>query len=160
MTTPAALPMESYRPRLTRSLGVHQRAGWSVKLIGITASGDLPGDPVLQAALDATANQLPQPARTPIRSGVAFVIVHQGTEALWANIGWWELDLLYQRMLRADLGRTDLSLVPPDGPRACVWELLAIEHERGAWVEHVLTQPGRPDLDSYLAASIAIPGPS
>ena len=160
MTTSAALPMAPYRPRLTRSLGVRRRDGWSVKLIGMTASGDLPGDPVLQAALDATVNHLPQPARTPTRSGVAFAIVHLGTEALWVNIGWWELDILYQRLLRADLGTTDLRPVPPDGPLACVWELLAIEHERAAWVEYVLTQPGRPDLDGYLAASIAIPGPS
>jgi hypothetical protein len=43
----AALPMAPYRPRLTRSLGVYKLAGWSVKLIGITAFNDLPGDPVL-----------------------------------------------------------------------------------------------------------------
>lgn len=127
-----------------------------MKLIGITARGDLPGDSVLQAALGATGDQLPQPPRTSSRCGVAFVIVHHGTEALWANIGWWELDLLYQRLLNADLGSTDLRPVPPGGPSACVWELLAIEHERSAWVEHVLKQPGRPDLSGYLAASIAI----
>lgn len=156
MTLPAALPTAPYRPRLTRSLGVHELAGWRVKLIGMTASDDLPGEPVLQAALDATGRQLPQPARTPARSGVAFVIVHLGTEALWADIGWWELDLLYQRLLRSDLGRTDLRPVPPDGPLACVWELLAIEHERSAWVEHVLTRPGDPDIDGYLNAAIVI----
>jgi hypothetical protein len=154
MTLPAALPMAPYRPRLTRPLGVYELAGWSVKLIGMSASDDLPGEPLLQAALDATGKQLPQPARTPTRSGVAFVIVHTGTEALWADIGWWELDLLYQRLLRADLGSTDLRPVPPDGPLACVWELQAIEHERSAWVEHVLTQPGHPDIDGYLNAAI------
>jgi hypothetical protein len=35
-----------------------------------------------------------------------------------------------------------------------VWELLAVEHERSAWVKHVLTQPGRPDIDGYLNAAI------
>lgn len=47
MTLSAALPMAPCRPRLTRSLGVYELAGWSVTLIGITASDDLPGDPVL-----------------------------------------------------------------------------------------------------------------
>jgi hypothetical protein len=154
MTLSAALPMAPYRPRRTRSLGVCELSGWSVKLIGITASDDLPGDPVLRAALDAAGEQLPQPARTATRSGVAFVIVHIGTEALWANIGWWELDILYQRLLRADPGSTDLRPVPPDGPLACVWELQAIEHERSAWVEHVLTQPSHPDIEGYLNAAI------
>jgi len=151
-----ALPMKPYRPRCTVTHGVRERAGWRVKLIGITAAGDLPGDDVLQAAFDATMEQLPQPARTPSRSGVAFAVVHLGTEALWVNIGWWELDILYQRLLRADLGATDLRPVPEDGPTACVWELLAFEHEREAWVEHTLTRPADPDLDAYLAAKLTI----
>ena len=52
--------------------------------------------------------------------------------------------------------QADLRPVPPDGPLACVCELLAIEHERGAWVGHVLTHPGHPDIDSYLNAAIVI----
>ncbi|GAA2711466.1 hypothetical protein ACFY2R_27595 [Micromonospora olivasterospora] len=32
----------------------------------------------------------------------------------------------------------------------CVWELGVLEHERAAWVRHVLA-PERPDLDGYLA---------
>jgi hypothetical protein len=47
MTLLAARPMTPCRPRLTRSLGVYEQAGWSVKLVGITASDDPPGDPVL-----------------------------------------------------------------------------------------------------------------
>jgi hypothetical protein len=31
----------------------------------------------------------------------------------------------------------------------CVWELPAIEHERSAWVRHMLA-PDRPDLSAYL----------
>jgi hypothetical protein len=99
--------MEPYRPRRTETLGVRERAGWRVKLIGITASGDMPGDEIIRAAFDATMGQLPQP-------------------------------------------------VPPDGPTACVWELLAFEHERGAWVEHVLARPADPDLEGYLKAKLSI----
>jgi hypothetical protein len=32
----------------------------------------------------------------------------------------------------------------------CVWELAVLEHERGAWVRHMLA-PQHPDLESYLA---------
>lgn len=32
----------------------------------------------------------------------------------------------------------------------CVWELPALEHERAAWVRHMLV-PDAPDLDGYLA---------
>ncbi|GAB3816149.1 hypothetical protein GCM10027605_64710 [Micromonospora zhanjiangensis] len=32
----------------------------------------------------------------------------------------------------------------------CVWELGVFEHERGAWIRHVL-DPDEPDLDGWLA---------
>jgi hypothetical protein len=32
----------------------------------------------------------------------------------------------------------------------CVWELAVLEHERAAWVRHMLT-PAEPDLAAYLA---------
>jgi hypothetical protein len=38
-----------------------------------------------------------------------------------------------------------------------VWELAPLEHERSAWVRHVLT-PDEPDLDAYVADQAA-PGP-
>ena len=36
----------------------------------------------------------------------------------------------------------------------CVWELTVLEHERAAWVEHMLV-PDEPDLDAYLADGVA-----
>jgi len=156
VTAPATLPMAPYRPRRTQSLGVRSLAGWNVKIIGITSAGDLPGETELGAVLATIEDHLPQPARTPVRQGVAFVVVHQGTEALWVQLAWWELDILYQRVFRAEPGTTGLRRVPPGGPAACVWELLAIDHERRAWVAHVLERPDAPDLAGYLAETLTI----
>ncbi|MEV0201399.1 hypothetical protein [Nonomuraea sp. NPDC050691] len=140
-------PLRSpYRPRRTRSLGVTMTAGWSVKVIGITAEGELPDDFEVEAALQAAEQDLPP------GGGVAFVIVDRGTEALWANVCWWRSDILFQRMWRADLGTTDLRRMPLDAPIGCVWQLVAIDCERRAWVEHVLARPDDPDLTGYLAA--------
>jgi hypothetical protein len=150
------LRTEPYRARLTRSLGVVERAGWSVKLIGITADGDLPGDAELEAAVDVAEHELPRPARSPTRHATGFLIVHRGKEALWVLVCWWEIDIMFERLWRADLGTTDLRRVPPEGPTACVWELLAIDHERRAWVEHVLRRPTAPDIDGYLASELHI----
>lgn len=156
VATPAMEPMAPYRPRRTQSLGVRSVAGWNVKTIGITAAGDLPGETELDMALTTIEGHLPQPARTPVRHGVAFAIVHRGTEALWVQLAWWELDILYQRLFRAEHGIADLRRVPPGGPAACVWELLAIDHERRAWVAHVLERPHDPDLEGYLAETLTI----
>jgi hypothetical protein len=136
-------------------LGVEERAGWRIKVIGITADGGgLEGDEG-EAALKVAEHELPQPARTRTRPAIGFLIVHRGAEALWVLVCWWELDLMYERLWRADLGTTDLCPVPPDGPTACVWELQAIYHERRAWVEHVLSRPAAPDYSGYLASGPA-----
>ena len=153
------LPMAPYLPRRTESLGVVKRTGRTVKLIGITAGEDLPNNAEIQAATRIAEVHLPQPARTERRPGVAFAVVHRGAEALWLILGWWDLDLLYHRLFRADLGTVELRPVPPGGPIACVWELLAIDHERQAWVAHVLRRPADPDLAGYLAASLVVHHP-
>jgi hypothetical protein len=157
---PATVPAEPYRPRRTQPLGVLERAGWTVKLIGITARADLPDDAEIAAAAAAAERELPQPPRAATRSGVGFCIVHRGTDALWVLVCWWQVDILYERLLRADLGRTDLEPVPPDGPTACVWELRAIDHERRAWVDHVLTRPADPDFAGYLTSALTVDAPT
>lgn len=154
-----SLPTIPYRPRLTRSMGTVQRAGWTVKIIGITAGPELPDDLELAAAIARAEEHLPQPPRTDERPGIAFLIVHHGDEALWVIVAWWWLDILYQRLFRADPGSVALAPVPPDGPTACVWELLAIDHERQAWVTHVLARPDNPDFAGYLASTLDIAAP-
>lgn len=148
------LPIEPYRPRLTRSLGHVRRDGWAIKLIGISATQDLPGEAERAAALCQAAASLPLP-----RDGrVAFVVVHHGEDALWVIVAWWNVEILHTRTFRADLGTTDLRPMP-SSTTACVWELLAIDHERRAWVEHVLARPGDPDFAGYLADSLDVPAP-
>ncbi|MEV0148421.1 MULTISPECIES: hypothetical protein [unclassified Nonomuraea] len=144
--TPLEPPRAPYRPRRTRSLGVTMVDGWSVKVVGITAGGGLPDDFEVEAALRAVEQELPE------GGGVAFVIVDRGTDALWANVCWWQSDILFQRLWRAEPGTTDLRRLPLDAPVGCVWHLVAIEHERRAWVEHVLARPQAPDVTGYLAA--------
>jgi len=158
MSASRELPMAPYKPRRTQSLGVVERAGWAVKIIGITAGGDLPDNTEVAAAVRSAQRLLPQPARTDKRPGAAFLIVHRGAEALWAIVGWRELDILYQRLFRADPGTVTFQRVPPDGPTACAWELLAIDHERRSWVTHVLERPADPDLAGYLAATLTVKG--
>jgi hypothetical protein len=144
---------EPYRPRRTEWLGVTECAGWQVKQIAIVADGGSLSEAELMAAFEAAERDLPQPPRAESRLGAGFVIAHRGAAALWVLVCWWESEILYERMWRADLGTADLRRMPPDGPTACVWELLAIDHERRAWIEHVLRRPAAPDISGYLSAA-------
>jgi hypothetical protein len=157
MTRP--LPMPPYTPRRTEPLGVVTLRGWIVKLTGISAGNDLPGRKETDAALAAVDRELPRRPRVAAQPAVAFVIVHVGADAFWVIGCWWDLDILHHRLFRAELGSTDLRRVEPDGPIACVWELLAIDHERQAWVTSILMRPERPDIDGYVASTLTIAGP-
>jgi hypothetical protein len=159
VSTITPLPIPAYAPRLTQSLGCREQADWMIKLIGMSATAEPPTEAEVDAAVEAATALLPPADRT---HGMAFLIVHAGTEALWGILGWWELDILYLRTLRADLGTTasdssptppppSFTRVAPDGPTACVWELEAVDHERRAWIKHVLSHPDLPEYPSYLA---------
>lgn len=51
--------------------------------------------------------------------------------------------------------RDPTHFVPVERPWiGCVWELPPIQHERDAWVRHLLA-PDTPDLDAYLVDSLA-----
>src|SRR5688572_4177134 len=106
------LATEPYRPRRTEPLGVVTPASWMIKLIGITADAAPPDDAEVAATVAVAERDLPE------RGGIGFCIVHRGAEALWVLVCWWELDLLYRRLWRADLGSADLRPVPPEGPTA------------------------------------------
>jgi hypothetical protein len=60
-------------------------------------------------------------------------------------------------VIASDLQRLGLETFgTPHGPIACVWELLAIDHERRSWVAHVLQRPSDPDLAGYLASTLTV----
>ena len=147
------LPVAPYVPRRTEHLGVVSVRRWNVKVVGVSVTDDLPGQDAVDAALVVADACLPEGPREPLQAPVGFVLVHRGEEALWVIVGWWGLDIMYHRLFRADLGSTALSRVGPDGPVGCVWELHVVDHERRAWVEHVMRRPVEPDYDAYLDAA-------
>jgi hypothetical protein len=123
-----------------------------LRLIGISAGADLPGTAEFDAALAAAASHLPPPADP----AAGFLIVHRGTQALWAIIGRWQLDILYLATFRAELGTVAFAPVQHGGPPACVWELQAIDAERRFWVRHVLARSETPDIAGYLDATSTV----
>lgn len=102
---------------------------------------------------------LPEPDGTP---PATFVVLHRGgDDGAYLNAYSWVWDnVLHFGGAAAGqpvLGcpdRDPAHFVKLDGSWiGCVWELPPIQHERDAWVRHMLA-PHRPDLDAYLADSL------
>ena len=110
---------------------------------------------VEKAAFGALPGLLPEMDSTP---PAGFVVLHRGGDgAAYLNAFTWVWDnVLHMRGAAAAqpaLGCPDndpTHFMPLDRPLiGCVWELPPIQHERDAWVRHML-MPSVADLNGYL----------
>jgi hypothetical protein len=113
-----------------------------------------------KAALDILPELFPEPDQTP---AATFMVLHRGGNgAAYLNAYNWVWDNVLH-MSGAAAAEPALNC-PDDDPTnfmvldskwiGCVYELPPLVHERDAWVRHVLA-PDQPDLDGYLADSMA-----
>lgn len=88
----------------------------------------------------------------------AVVVLHRSKDGAYLNAYSWVWDNVIEAHTSAAgvpfLGCPDTDpthFTPLAKPWiGCVWELPPLEHERSAWVRHMLA-PERPDLEAYLA---------
>lgn len=129
--------------------------GRHVKRYHLTVDGAEIDGAVQDAAYALIPRLLPEPDGTPPAS---FSMLHRsGIGAYLLVYSWTFADVLE---LRAAVAGVPVLGAPDEDPTnfamstrhwiGCVWELAPLEHERSAWVRHVL-QPDQPDLDGYLA---------
>jgi len=146
-----AAALAPYAPRRFRFPGLQHAAEMAVKLYAIT----LP-----HAALDegrirsAVARQLPELAAKAAISGnhhrQAYCIAHMSNEGAWLLFDWWPHgDITCHILLRAGANSLDFQPVTTGHLNACVWESQIIDHERRAWMRHMLTKT--PDAVAYQA---------
>jgi hypothetical protein len=154
-------PVQAFRPRPTQPLGVEEIQGWSLKWYAINVEPEPIDQEIVEAAKELVATAIPVADVDP---AVGFVIVHRGEEAVWLLPALWRGDILYQRVFGAPLSDPTRfkEVGGPDGPTACVWELVVHAHERDAFVAHVLSGARGPDAAAYLrdVTSVEVGDPS
>lgn len=137
--------MDGYQPRPVTAYGVETISGWPTKIYGLAVSGQ-PSDELVTAARHRAAVVLSSAPEPP---SAAFVIAHQARPACFVLVYWWSTSVdLRLEYFRSPLD-TPANLEPlPPSSAGCVWELAVTNHERVAWIHHMLTE--NPDLDGYL----------
>jgi len=137
-----------HRPRPITSLGIHETAGWRLKVYGITSEGDRPPAELTEAALKLAPEVLPS---SDEQYGLGFVVVHRAGDFSFVLYDWWSGENeIHQHLYSAPLDDPG-GLAPHPTPAIfCVWEGVAVDHERRAWLRHVLAKPDGPDVASYL----------
>lgn len=140
-----------YVRRLFQYMGVQDLGGGTFKLYMIDLDPDAGlVDPPDAAALSyATTFSGQRLSDAPI----GFIILHKGEEGDWLLLHWWAPGgILHNHVAhRADTGAPYAAA--GDSLLACVWEQVILEHERKAWVKHVLAPTGC-SIENYLQDSL------
>lgn len=139
-----------FLPRLSGELQIVELDGLRLRLIGITATDELPDSSLVESASEFIATATEGVERG---DGAGFAIVHTGVEAVWLLIGIWHDDIVHLRTFRADSGTVRWTAVEAWGPTMCLWEMDVIESEHHAWIRHVIEQA---DVDGYLRRGLIL----
>jgi hypothetical protein len=127
--------------------------GWQLKTYAITSGHAHPRPELMVAARRHAAAALPRRPDQVGAFGVGFLVVHDDTDSgCLALVDWWvRPDELHQRVFVAPAKRP--GALEPLGTAAIggVWELAVTAHEGQAWQRHMIDNPGRRDINGYLA---------
>jgi hypothetical protein len=147
----------SFAERFLTSQGVTVVNGRSIKRYHVNVH-DRPIEPhIVEKAMAFLPRLLPREP-DPTTPPASFVIVHRGVTAAYLLAYSWVWDNVIE-VHSAAAGEPFLGCPDQDPTNfveltkpwvGCVWELAPFEHERAAWVRHMLV-PEPPDLKAYLA---------
>lgn len=157
------MPVMPFKEKLLSSLPPVEVGGRRYKRYYVTSAAAVITPEVEKAALALLPELAPETDGTP---PAGFVVLHRGGDgAAYLNAYTWVWDnVLHMRGAAAAqraLGCPDedpTHFMALDRPWiGCVWELPPIQHERDAWVRHMLVSDVA-DLAGYLADTM--PGPT
>ncbi|MEI5097594.1 hypothetical protein RB200_01665 [Streptomyces sp. PmtG] len=151
----------AFEEKLLWALPPVEIAGRHIKRYHVSADPAGIAPEVAAAAYAVLPELLPEPDGTP---PATFVVLHRGGDDgaylnayswVWDNVLHFGCAAAGQPVLGCpDRDPTHFVPVGRDQPWiGCVWELPPIQHERNAWVRHLLA-PAAPDLAAYLADSL------
>lgn len=151
---------EPYAPRRTVRMETRDARGWRVKRYAIVFGEGTLDAARFEAAWPLAIAELPEPARTSERPGVAFAIAHQGRGADYFVIAWWDRE--NELPLRVFVRDGDRWRAARGSESVCVWDVAIVAAERDAYVATVLAPRSAPRsapedveraIERYLAVS-------
>jgi hypothetical protein len=149
-----------FRDKFVQAQPVLDLAGRRVKPYHITLEPDATLAPVIVGAAYAMAEHMLAPPDREMPPA-SWLVLHEGTTSTYLCVYDWvwgnAVEVISAAAAEPFLGCPDddpAHFVPVTRILAgCVWELTVLEHERAAWVRHMLV-PAEPDLDAYLADTV------
>ncbi len=132
---------------------------WKVKVYTISKDEEFGHEAVYKHVLDQLPAWLER--KNSFNSnhyGQAFLILHAASEGVFSLINWWLGGYMLNMhvFLSNPDAPTSIKQISGDGLGPCTWELEVINHERLAWIKHVLKKGNNPDFAAYLSDTTTV----
>lgn len=126
---------------------------WRIKSYTISEKDKFDSAIVYSNAIDQLPEWLEQLNSFDSRHDhTSFLIIHEAKGGVFSLINTWVGGNMLQTHIFITRYHEEnvFTKISGDGLFACVWELAIIDHERKAWLKHILQQDDKQDFDSYL----------
>ncbi|MEN0005695.1 MAG: hypothetical protein AAF798_16215 [Bacteroidota bacterium] len=143
----------AYRDRTIAFQSVETIEDWHIKVYTISYQPTFGATVILAKAKQLLPQWISKAQATTLPAHkLGFLIVHEGSDGTWMLFYWWT---------GGEMLGNQLFFAPTDQPQhieanphpfglVCIWELEIIQHERQAWIRHVLAQAAMPNINDYL----------
>jgi hypothetical protein len=143
--------LEHFEPRRIGFHGLRSPGSWRLKLYSIVFGTDPVDWDGFAPGIALSEACLPEPSVTSGRSGVGFLIAHQGRTGNYLVLGWWDHENELPLRIFVSRDRQPENWRPAEGSESiCVWDLEILWAERQDYISTVL-RPGNSDVAGYLA---------
>lgn len=135
--------IDLYRARNMRSHDIWEVADIRFKPYLIAAKPDLlPDQSLVESARQYVGSVFPAICQEEgHHHGLGYIILHSGEMKNWLLVHWWAYgDLVLRTIATSEPGSTEFSSYDHRRFHACVWEHVVINHERDAWVRHMMKE--------------------
>lgn len=149
--------MEAYAPRPIHPDGLIETGGWRLKCYAVTVPGAVVQPTTFTAGVALAIGALPEAARAPGRPGIGILIAHEGRDARYVVLAWWDRENeLPVRVFVAPAAEDGEWRAARDGESFCVWDMQVLWFEREAYVETMLDPAVAEPEAEYLAEWLTI----
>ncbi len=140
--------MEIYKPRYFHYLENWKMDTIEFKVYFISAEKQSIENTIVEKCKDHLKQLLPKKIAEHPHNNAGYIIIHQGEMGIWLLTHWWAYDDIVLSTLSKAISAGNDFINFDDQPfHACVWEHVVINHERNAWVKHVMKK--NPSLKNY-----------
>ena len=144
---------ELYKPRKIKFYQLLKIDDWSVKIYTITLNSNFESRQILESAIKELPLWIKNAQESVLKTHKnAFLILHEGREGVWILMNWWtDGEMLETNVYFGDYATPNKikDTMFKSKSLICTWELVVTNHERNAWVKHVLLNSNSPKFEDY-----------